>query len=214
MKKDSVDKIIGYLGAVCAEEFSYKEEKYIPTPLYISNGIFRGYTCPPDCGACCTAFSLDYLPTEEYPEGGVVRNIIVNEKRIPIYSIFPKPNAQICMFLDTKNGRCNIHPIRPFTCDFELLRFAISASGSRNMLNCRLYGRGWNMLRIDGERGAICEMTPPTKLDAEDNVRKLKRLEQWAIHFQIKTKLPQIIEWMESIIRHNLQNRIKEGVIL
>lgn len=58
--------------------------------------------------------------------------------------------------------------------------------------------RGWNMLRVDGERGAWCEITPPTADTIADVRRKFVRLEQWAKHFGIETRIPVIIEWLDS----------------
>lgn len=52
------------------------------------------------------------------------------------------------------------------------------------------------MLRIDGERGALCEMTDPDDFTKAEVLRKLRRLEEWSTHFGIKTKLGAIMEWV------------------
>ena len=70
MDGDFIDKIVTrYFACVTGEEFTYKGKTYKPRPLRISPLIFRGYTCPAVCGACCTRFSLDYLPQERHPTG-------------------------------------------------------------------------------------------------------------------------------------------------
>jgi hypothetical protein len=66
----------------------------------------------------------------------------------------------------------------------------------QNRLSQQLYGRGWQFLRVDGERGALCEMLPATHLYRDDAVRRLRRLAEWAKHCGIQTHLPQIIFWV------------------
>lgn len=64
----------------------------------------------------------------------------------------------------------------------------------------KLYGRGWNMMRVDGERGALCKMTEPDAESVADVDRRLARLEIWMLHFglnpsrvgMIRTALPEI----------------------
>lgn len=115
-----------------------------------------------------------------------------------------------CRNVNKKNGRCMIHGVHPFSCDFELIRFMeqqkddkqpgfVPEATTRNILTQKLYGRGWNMLRIDGERGALCTMTKPTDDTVREVVRKLKRLEEWLNHFGIKKhKVTRIVEWAEA----------------
>ena len=54
------------------------------------------------------------------------------------------------------NGRCKIHKFNPFSCEFELNKF-VQKEDKTYLIN-KLYGRGWNMLRVDGLRGALCKM--------------------------------------------------------
>ena len=55
------------------------------------------------------------------------------------------------------------------------------------------------MLRIEGERGALCEWTEePCDSGVIDNlVRKLERFKDWADHFNLETKIPEIIDWVK-----------------
>lgn len=202
MNIDSLDKVIGtYLAAVCSKAFTYKDALYEPRPLEVSPLIFRGYTCPEQCGGCCTRFSLDYLPFERRPLFAHIeqREVVVNGLHYSVYSDMQRDHDDhYCRNLKKSTGRCGVHGKHPFSCDFELMRFLMSQQGEPNRLMTKLYGRGWNMLRIDGERGALCEMLPPTRQWVLDVLRKLTRLEKWATYFDIATKLPKIITWVES----------------
>lgn len=196
---DSVDKIvISYFRSVTEVSFSYKGKIYNPIPLTVSPLILRGFTCPEMCGGCCPRFSLDYLPSEKRPPYiETLRNILFNEENISIYSDLQDDHKDhFCRNLDKDNGRCNIYSERPFSCDFELIRFFVSEDKSR--VSQQLFGRGWQFLRIDSERGARCTMTPPTEDTIQETIRKLNRLEQWASYFRIITKVPRIIDWIFS----------------
>lgn len=135
MERGTVDKIVDrYFRVFAVERFSYAGETIQPKPLIVSPTLFRGFICPPNCGACCPRFSLDYLPDEEHPEG----------------------------------------------------------------LRQQLYGRGWSLTRVDGEKGALCEMTKATRETTEEVVRKLERLLDWTEHFGLKTRIPEVLDWVRS----------------
>lgn len=197
---DSLDKVIGkYFAAVTTKPFTYKGDRYEPQPLRVSPGLFRGYTCPPNCGGCCPRFSLDYLPTEPRPYKLIPRHILVNSKAYVIYSDMQEDHIRHhCANLDYKDGRCNIHGRQPFACDFELTRFSITTEGKNSHMNTRLFGRGWKFLRSDEKtRGAKCEMLPVSNESIADMIRKLKRLRQWSMYFEIPTVMNEIIDWAE-----------------
>ncbi len=202
-QRDSIDKIAqSYFACVTTKRFRYKGEVYDPHPLQVSPLLLRGYTCPVMCGGCCPRFSLDYLPSERSPPGSPLKPRFVefNSKPYVVLSDLQIDHTDHhCRNLNKSDGRCNIHGKHPFSCDFELIRF-IRTSGFRNKnnyLNQRLFGRGWAFLRVDGERGARCEMLPPTEETISEVVRKLGRLKQWCNYFEIKHKVDPIIKWVQ-----------------
>ncbi len=198
---DSLEKVIGsYFKLFTAQRFTYKKVAYAPTVLRVSENVFRGYTCPAQCGACCFRFSLDYLPTEDQPENVKPRLIAFDGRQVEIYSDLQDDHSDhFCNRLNKQNGRCSIHGKHPFTCDFELLRSITSVDGERfNNFTLRLYGRGWQMTQIDGSKGAMCEILPPTPETAADSLRKVRRLKQWMEHFGLKHCCDEVIAWMEA----------------
>lgn len=199
MKADSVDKIVmQYFSAVTAREFTYKGVTYDVPCLTVSPLLLRGYTCPMGCGGCCPRFSLDYLPTELHPGRAVLRSVEFNGYTVPLITDAQDDHkSERCRNLNPDDGRCNIHDWRPFSCDFELIRF-MSRPGTAHMSQ-RLFSRGWNMKRTDGGRGAKCEMLPADPSTVADVIRKLGRLTDWAQHFGIPTRVPRIVDWIESI---------------
>lgn len=196
--RDSVDKIFQtYFAGITREPFVYKGTIYDPKDVTVSPKIFRGYTCPPVCGGCCPRFSLDYLPFEQMPEGVSPRRVLVNGSEYEVFSDMQKESKDhFCGRLDKQTGRCTIHGKHPFSCDFELIRFMHSES-SVTIIQ-KLFGRGWNMLRVDGDRGALCEMIPLTESWKHDLIRRLRRLKAWAEYFELVTCMDEIIEWCES----------------
>jgi hypothetical protein len=191
-KCDSIDKIVtSYFACVTAETFNYKGKQYEPKPLRVSPLLFRGYTCPANCGACCMRFSLDYLPEplEKHPYTLTKRVVHFDGRRIIIYSDEQDDNRDhYCRNLRKEDGRCGIHGSHPFSCDFELIRFLRFANDD-DLLISKLYGRGHAMKRIDGKRGAMCEMTDATPKTVDEVVRKLKRLKVWCNHFHLEHRV-------------------------
>lgn len=201
MQADSVVKIVTrYFACLSRESFEFAGKTFEPKPLTVSPLLLRGYTCPSHCGGCChLRFSLDYLPTEPRPEGLTKRWVDFNGARVKIFSDFQTKNTtNHCQHLDEGNGRCGVYFVRPFSCDFELIRTLEYSSEHPNVLTQKLFGRGWNMKRIDGERGALCEMTPITVETINDVVRKLLRLKEWSDHFGIETWVPTIVDLIQS----------------
>ena len=217
---DSFDKIVNaYFSSVCRESFTYKKQTHIPRHLWVRQNLFRGYTCPSHCGGCCPRFSLDYLPSE-YPKHESVqpveRVVRFNEADFILYSDMQRDhNNHHCRNLNMTDGRCNIHGQQPFSCDFELIRFdtaqverlvtieAEIKKEAQNQLSLELFGRAWQLKRMDGTLGARCEILPETKETRQDSIRKLKRLKMWTDYFNLKTCLPCIIDWAENGIAQN-----------
>lgn len=196
---DSIDKVMHYFSCITNEPFTYKDKLYEPKLLHVSPGIIRGYKCPSSCGGCCQKFTLDYLPSEGKPDNVEERKIKFNNSDIIIFTEKQLDNkTDRCTYLNKEDGRCGIYLVRPFTCDFELIRFM--GRREKNHVTTRLFGRGWNMKRIDGNRGAQCEITEADEESRKDTVRKLYRLKDWTDHFGLKdTKINQVIAWCNMI---------------
>ena len=199
---DTMDKIVqSYFAAVNAEPFEYKGKHYPVKKLTVSPLLLRGYTCPSGCGGCCSAFTLDYIPSEDkpYENDMTARHIKFNGMRIPIATDMQEGNTgHHCKNLDHDTGRCNIHGKHPFSCDFELIRFLHYSKSESARVMTRLYGRGFAMLRIDGQRGAQCTITPVSPDSVADTVRKLKRLAEWCDWFHLKHRIDFIVAWAQS----------------
>ncbi|MCB4821246.1 YkgJ family cysteine cluster protein [Roseicella aerolata] len=193
---DSIDKIVTvYLAGLCRTPFTYRESVFEPRPVVVSPLLLRGFTCPSGCGACCAKYTMDYLPGEARPGQEEARTIVVNGRPIDVFSDLQADVAgNRCRNLDTTTGRCGIYERRAFSCDFELIRVLHFAD--KVLLTQKLYGRGWAMRRVDGGQGAQCEMQPPNPHTVADVDRKLRRLQEWADHFGVKTCVPAILEWV------------------
>lgn len=180
---DSIDKIVKYFSACTTVPFTYKKRQILPKELIVSPLLFRGFKCPENCGACCPVFSLDYLPEEPRPEIAIPREIHLNETKKRIWSVLQTENQNHhCLFVDMKNARCLNHPKRPFSCDFELVRFLQYKNHFR--LTQQPFGRAWALTKVDGSEGAACIIdSSPSKEASEDALRKLNRLRDWMIYF-------------------------------
>ena len=193
-----MDKVISvYFACVTKEPFTWKGITYKPKPLTVSPLLFRGLECPSNCGACCHPYTMDYLIDENKPNIKLeMREIMFKNKKITLYSDMQNDvKGYHCRHMD-KNGRCKIHAANAFSCDFELLRFLIYNNvNSPNRLTNRLYGRGWNMLRCDNIRGALCKITPETENSRADTILKLFRLAKWCEYFGLSHKVDMIIDW-------------------
>lgn len=204
MQQDSVEKIIQrYFATVTIRAFRFKGLLYKPKVLKVSPLLLRDYTCPPGCGGCCFKFSLDYLPSEDKPPGTKKRTVVFNGKDVEIWTDWQEGNPGVrCTHLIEQSGRCGIYPVRPFTCDFELIRTlqGVSEGNVENRLTQKLFGRGWSYPRTDGGKGALCEMTPVSEKSVAEVVRKLERLKAWTDHFGLEhTWIPTIL----NVIKRN-----------
>lgn len=182
---DSFEKILYYLLAISPDPIIYMGKEIQPRPLYVSSDLLRDFTCPPDCGACCSVLcpSLDYLPDEQQKAPNVRQRLIMIGDGKPIYTNFQESTKEnCCSYLDQKNGRCSIYLQRPFPCDFELVKFIRYEDHFR--LSQQKFGRGWNLKRVTGERGAVCELFYSNH-GVEEVIRKLNRLRDWAVYFNV-----------------------------
>lgn len=196
---DSIDKIVEYyFSAVTKEDFTYKGKTFKATRLLVSPLLLRGTTCPVNCGGCCYRFSLDYIKSEEKPDFVSPRTIEFDGREVEVFSDLQDNHDDAhCKYLMQENGRCGIHKVNPFSCDFELIR-VISRKGMHNWIGTRLFGRGWQMMRVDGVRGALCTVTPVDQKSRAEAIRKIKRLQEWTDHFGLtNTWIPEILQWAE-----------------
>ena len=203
MPSDSIEKIIDYLDAAGLKT------------LVLSPKWFRDYTCPSKCGACCRRYSMDFFDgsprwkkfKSRYPKLAkenfklrVVRGArIWSDLQKEGVRLDGKPLDWYCRYLDTENGRCGIWLGRPFSCEFELMKLKKDErSGKRPIgrLTQQLYGRGWNMKRIDGGRGARCEMKPmhPDKLKRD--IALVEELLWMAKAMGKRTHLAQVLSFL------------------
>lgn len=197
---DSVEKVVErYFTAVAKKPFEFNGKLYRPKPLYVSNQLARGYTCPLNCGACCPVFTLDYLPGEETPKNVYARRFEFNDRMVTVLSDQQLDNrTSHCRYVSREDARCEVHPVRPLSCDFELIR--PRACKERNELRVAMFGRAWNLTNaVDGSKGTRCKITDPTEESIADTIRKLVRLRKWTNHFALgQTRIPEIIGYLRS----------------
>lgn len=198
-ERDSLDKIVtSYFATLTAQTFTWKGKTFLPRDVYVSPGIVRGFTCPEGCGGCCPRFSLDYIAPDGVPEGEkhplTKRVVEFDGRQVEVWSDMQDDHENPkCRNLNFDNGRCGIHGFQPFSCDFELLRSVMDKNGPRAMFTQKLFGRCWAMMRVDGVRGALCEMAPADDASVADVVSRLNRLETWMVHFGLNPIKAQII---------------------
>ncbi len=197
---DSVEKIAErYFTAVAKKPFEFNGKLYRPKPLFVSDQLGRGYTCPLNCGACCPVFTLDYLPGEETPKTVHERHFEFNDRLVAVLSDQQLDNrTSHCRYVSREDARCQVHPVRPLSCDFELIR--PRACKERNELRVAMFGRAWNLTNaVDGSKGTKCKITAPTEESIADTIRKLNRLRKWTNHFGLgQTWIPEIIKYLQS----------------
>lgn len=180
---DSIQKIVKYFAALTEQPFRYRSIWITPMPLKVSPLLLRDFSCPPYCGACCPVFTLDYISEESCPNTVIERQAPINDGK-RIYTDFQGGNtSRHCRFVKPEDARCAIYEMRPFSCDFELIR--VFQYKDHYRLTQQPFGRGWNLTRAyDGRKGALCELYY-SKNGVDEVVRKLRRLEQWMNYFGI-----------------------------
>ena len=124
------------------------------------------------------------------------RIVLLNGLNFKVRTDFQTDNrSHFCKNLDISSGRCLIYERRPFTCDFELIRFIVPRCGPIHLTQ-KLFNRGWAMKRVDGRRGARCAMTASSEFSKAELLRKVERLAVWSDYFRITTCVPEVIGWI------------------
>lgn len=186
-RSDSLDKIVlAYFAAVTTHPFVWHSTRVEPKAMKFGPALLRGFTCPAGCGGCCPKFTLDYLPQEPAKPFGVTPRVVEFDGRpVRLFSdMQPDNDTDRCRNLNLGTGRCGIHGKQPFSCDFELIRFF--QHDTHWTVREALFGRGWNMRRTNGGRGALCTITDADAATAQDVARRLDRLTLWADHFGLR----------------------------
>ena len=197
---DSLRKIFEcYIIPLIKKSITYRNKVYKPLDkIIISPTIFRKIICNKNCGACCLKYTMDFLPHERKPKIKLTKRIFENKEIHTFYS--SDKNKIYCDLLDTKTGLCSIHSLKPFSCDFEFVRFKYFKSKNCVYIGNYTYGRAWNMRKINGERGALCEST---RIHSEENkkeiLRKFKRLKEYIDYFEVDTYINEIIKQLEKL---------------
>lgn len=192
-QRDSLNKINDYIEASNNEE------------LILSPMFFRDYSCPSHCGGCCPKFSLDYFEGERWEKFKETYPHLIHKftprevNGATVYTNYQNDNPDSkCEFLNKEDGRCGIHKSNPFSCEFELNKFVVK--GKKTYLMNKLFGRGWNMMRIDGNRGALCEMKPFNLKKYLRDVELLKELLDIIDKYSMKAPLlEKLVKKLEKI---------------
>jgi Fe-S-cluster containining protein len=177
--------------------------------LVVKQNLASAYHCH-CCGACCSKFSLDYLPFESRPDTAVECSIEYGTNYI-FYSDTQKDNkSNWCRHL-SHDARCKIYEHRPLSCDFEMIR--VSNGKLNSTITVDRYMHPHYMVqymlhqhaRIPGDLHNVVERqyrplcTKRLALNqshAYESIRKLRRLQSWADYFHIDTWIPEIIEYL------------------
>jgi Fe-S-cluster containining protein len=210
---DSFDKVVNvYFTAFTTEPFTYKGKQYEPKTLQVSPSFFHSFNCFAKCGGCCSQFSLDYIPGEPMPTGdqavdfydrpidfnGKTINLITKDVHREGKTVPGMPKQTRCDFLQLDTGYCGIHQKHPLTCDFAGLMVWNKADSA--WCGVRPFGRRWAMMRLDGVRGGFCTIDKVAEeKNRQENIRRLERLEKWMNYFEIKSHIPNVIEWAHQL---------------
>lgn len=191
--------------------------------VVLSAGFFRKYSCPSGCGGCCHKVVLEYIEGTERWERfkSTHPELVDNFSRLEIDNIVVYSDSQLdnktrfCKHLNLKDGRCKIHTVVPFPCEFVLSKFIDNQSRGRSILTTTNYGRGWSFLRVDHKtRGAMCEMLEFSYEKLLIDLGLLRELDSYATLLGIETKLPRIISWIEEHLEEFEQGIVPKQNIL
>lgn len=106
-------------------------------------------------------------------------------------------SERFCRHLD-ESGRCGIYEYRPLPCKFELFKFIHFPSKDKAIARVQLPGRGWALTRVDGKKGAKCEILPYSKDATRGHVEDLRLIRGWMHVFKIQHDVTELIQYMET----------------
>lgn len=197
MNPSSFDRIVSYFHALARESFTFNGKEYAPyKKLALSDKIFRSYSCPGSCGACCMRCSLVWDEPNEFATS--TEEFVVNGITQIFYADLQKKGDKYCHYLNREDGRCGVYLKRPLPCRFELFKFVHCVTQSTARAMVRLPGRAWALTKIDGTKGAVCTITPYDEDLTKTHIRDLKIIKTWMDSFKIANDCDKVIEWMET----------------
>jgi Fe-S-cluster containining protein len=148
--------------------------------ILLSRMFLRKQNCLDKCGACCVPVSLDYYPGErwskfqkQFPELVSLFDVLdVNNTPFPkkIISLNQQKiskNLKKCIFLN-HDGRCEIHGVHPFLCDFEPIKVRIYKD--KVLLTRMLLSRPHHLKKIDGTKGISCSWSEHKDLNRDKDL--------------------------------------------
>lgn len=187
--------VLTFMATVSKTPVTYNGHTTYPLPVVVSPNVFRGFTCPEACGACCGKGALDYIPGELVPDFVAPRTVEVNGKQFAILTDAQEDviHSSFCRHLTIPNARCNAYAARPFPCDFAILN--VNSYKTYRLLTCRKFGRFFKWPRPDGQRGTMCEIFEPTPESIADTRRRLLRLRAWTNFFELDSWMDNILDW-------------------
>lgn len=201
--------VFAFIAPLARTTFTFQERTFVPRPLTVSPQIFRRFSCPSHCGACCIQGDLEWLPNEKQVDYGneEQKTIEFDGRRITVV-IDRQRDARSpdnkCRHLDRATGRCGIHTlvgkVHPMLCDTVPLRSSVFSDDNRgSRISSELPGRLWALKRIDGEKGGQCSLNSMwDESDRVDLVRRLNRLRDWILHLGADTWIDDVIEYVQS----------------
>lgn len=195
---DSLDKVVmTYFKAFAKAPFMYKGKEVGPMTTFLSPTLARKLLCLANCAGCCSVrFSLDWLPFEDnYGDNHMVERLVMGK---PVLSVFQEPATdptdRHCKNVIKENGFCGVHGKHPFSCDFETVRIKHWKELNKAVVGVGPYGRGWQLMKVDGTRGALCEHVSDEGV--EESLRKLARLKGWMDYFGIENKVNSALDYL------------------
>lgn len=198
---DSLARIVSYFHALAREPFSSPFGDRRPySRLVVSEKVFRSYSCPPQCGACCMRCSLVWRHRSEAPSDAITAARAVKINNVTLDFIVDEQaghDGRFCSHLDGE-GRCGIYASRPLPCRLELFKFVHTSDHSVARAMVRLPGRGFTLTRVTGERGAQCQILPYDDALTQTHIRDLLILHKWMEEFGIENDCEGVIRYLST----------------